>query len=75
LRVVMVGFFARLLVPCGVRRVMHPGRAGEAAVTPTAVKKARRVLHPADDAVYPVQRSAATAIRSGWKGKARVWAA
>jgi hypothetical protein len=45
------------------------------AVTPKPVKKARRVLHPADDTVYPMQRSVATAIRSGWKGKACVWAA
>jgi hypothetical protein len=33
----------------------------------------RRAMHPIDNAVYSAQRSVATAIRSGRKGKARVW--
>jgi hypothetical protein len=40
---------------------------GKRSVTPKAVKKARRALHPVDNAVYSMQRSAATAIRSGRK--------
>jgi hypothetical protein len=70
---VYVGFFSRLLVPRSVRRAMHPGRAVKRAITPKAVKKARRALHPVDNAVYSVQRSAATAIRSGDKRKAPVF--
>ena len=62
-----MGFFSRLLVPRSVRRVMHPGRAVKRAVTPQAVKKASRALHPVDNAIYSMQRSAATAIRSGGK--------
>jgi|SRR5436190_10062611 len=61
------GFFSRLLVPRSVRRAMHPGRAVKRAVTPKAVKKASRALHPVDNVVYSMQRSAATAIRSGGK--------
>jgi hypothetical protein len=63
-----MGFFSRLLVPRSVRRAMHPGRAVKRAVTPRAVKKATRALHPVDNAIYSMQRSAATAIRSGGKG-------
>jgi len=62
-----MGFFSRLLVPRSVRRVMHPGRAVKRAVTPQAVKKASRALHPVDNAIYSMQRSAATAIGSGGK--------
>ncbi len=65
----MVGFFSRLLVPRGVRHAMHPGRAVKRAVTPKAVKKARRALHPVDNAAYSMQRSVATTIRSGRKAK------
>jgi len=69
-----VGFFSRLFVPRSVRRAMHPGRAVKRAVTPKAVKKASRALHPVDNAVYSMQRSAATTIRSGRKkGKAPVF--
>ncbi len=68
-----MGFFSRLLVPRSVRRAMHPGRAVKRAVTPKAVKKARRALHPVDNAKYSVQRSVATTIRSGRKRKARAW--
>jgi hypothetical protein len=70
---VYVGFLSRLLVPRSVRRAMHPGRAVKRAITPKAVKKARRASHPVDNAVYSVQRSAATAIRSGGKRKAPVF--
>ena len=68
-----VGFFSRLFVPRRVRRAMHPGRAVKRAVTPKAVKRARRALHPIDNAVYSMERSAATAIRSGRKRKAPVF--
>lgn len=68
-----MGFFSRLLVPRSVRRAMHPGRAVKRTVTPKAVKKARRALHPVDNAVYSMERSAATAIRSGRKRKAPVF--
>jgi len=71
-----MGFFSRLLIPRSVRRAAHPGRAVKRAVTPKAVKKARRALHPIDNAVYGVERSVATSIRSGGKrrkGKAPVY--
>lgn len=70
---ISMGFFSRLLVPRSVRRAVHPGRAVKRAVTPKAVKRARRPLHPVDNAVYSMQRSVATTIRSGPKGKAPVW--
>lgn len=66
-----MGFFSRLFIPRGVRRAMHPGRAVKRAVTPKAVKRASRALHPVDNAVYSMQRSAATAIRSGGKRKGK----
>lgn len=66
-----MGFFSRLFVPRSVRRAMHPGRAVKRAVTPKVVKRATRALHPIDNAVYSMERSAATAIRSGGKRKAR----
>jgi hypothetical protein len=68
-----MGFFSRLLVPRRVRRAMHPGRAVMRAVTPKPIKKARRALHPVDNAVYSAQRSVATSIRSGRKRKARAY--
>jgi hypothetical protein len=68
-----VGFFSRLLVPRSVRRAVHPGRAVKRAVTPKPIKKVSRALHPVDNAVYSLQRSAATSIRSGRKRKARVF--
>lgn len=68
-----MGFLSRLLVPRSVRRAMHPGRAVKRAVTPKAVKRASRALHPIDNAIYSVERSAATAIRSGRKHKAPVF--
>ncbi len=62
-----MGFLSRLLVPRGVRRAMHPGRAVMRAVTPKVVKKARRALSPVDNAKYSVERSIATSLRSGGK--------
>lgn len=68
-----MGFFSRLLIPRTVRRAAHPGRAVKRAITPKPIKKARRALHPVDNAVYSMQRSVATSIRSGHKGRAKVW--
>jgi hypothetical protein len=68
-----VGFFSRLLVPRSARRAMHPGRAVKRAMTPKAAKRARGALHPVDNAMYSMQRSVATTIRSGRRGRARVW--
>jgi hypothetical protein len=69
-----MGFFSRLLVPRGVRRAMHPGRAVKRAVTPKTVKKMRRAMHPIDNAKYSVERSIATTLRSApSKGKAPVY--
>lgn len=69
-----MGFLSRLLVPRSVRRAMHPGRAVKRAVTPKAVKRARRAMHPIDNAKYSVERSIATSLRSGKrKGKAPVY--
>lgn len=68
-----MGFFSRLFVPRSVRRAMHPGRAVKRAVTPKPIKRASRALHPVDNAMYSVQRSVATSIRSGRKRKARVY--
>ena len=75
--VIAMGFFSRLLVP---RRESATGRLqylredpalpkGPIAFTPCD----QGALHPVDNAVYAAQRSAATAIRSGRKPKARVW--
>lgn len=50
-----MGFFSRLFVPRSVRRAMHPGRAVKRAVTPKAVRKASRALHPVDNAVYSMR--------------------
>jgi hypothetical protein len=68
-----VGFISRLLVPRSVRRAIHPGRAVKRAVTPKVVKKASRAMHPIDNAVYSVERSVATSIRSGRKRKTPVY--
>ena len=66
-----MGFFSRLLVPRGVRRAVHPGRAVKRAVTPKAVKRARRALSPIDNMKYGVERSIATSLRSGRRKKDR----
>jgi len=59
-----VGFLSRLLVPRGVRRAMHPARTVKRAITPKAVKKARRAMHPVSNATYAFERSLATKQRS-----------
>jgi hypothetical protein len=58
-----MGFLSRLLVPRSVRRAMHPGRAVKRAVTPKAVKRARRAMHPVSNAIYDVERSMNTKRR------------
>ena len=68
-----MGFFSRLLIPWSVRRAAHPGRAVKRAVTPKSVKKARRALRPIDNAIYSMERSAATTIRSGRQATAPVF--
>ena len=62
-----MGFLSRLLVPRSVRRAMHPVRTAKRAATPKVVKKATRAMHPLDNAVYSVERSVATSLRSGRK--------
>ncbi len=65
-----MGFLSRLLVPRKVRRAAHPVRAVKRAATPKVVKKATRAMHPIDNAVYGVERSVATSLRSGGKRRA-----
>ena len=62
-----MGYISGLLVPRGVRRARHPGRAVKRALTPKVVKKARRARHPADNAVYSVQL-AGPGSSPGWCG-------
>jgi hypothetical protein len=66
-----VGFLSRLFVPRSVRRAVHPVRTVKRAATPKTVKKATRAMHPLDNAIYGVERSAATSLRSGRKRKQR----
>ena len=47
-----MGFLSRLFIPRSVRRAAHPGRAVKRAITPKAVKRARRTMHPVSNAVY-----------------------
>ena len=68
-----MGFLSRLLLPRGVRRAAHPGRAVKRAVTPRTIKRARRALHPVANARYSVERSVATKLRSGGKTRSQVW--
>ena len=68
-----MGIFSRLLIPRGVRRAAHPGRAVKRAVTPRSMKHARRALHPVANARYSVERSAATTLRSKRTPRAQVW--
>jgi hypothetical protein len=69
-----MGFLTRLLVPRSVRRAVHPGRAVKRAVTPKVVKRARRAMHPLDNAKYSIERSIATSLRSGRrKGRSPVY--
>ncbi|MCW2671798.1 MAG: hypothetical protein JWP14_387 [Frankiales bacterium] len=67
-----MGFLSRMLVPRGVRRAMHPARTVKRAVTPKTVKRARRVLHPLDNAAYGVARSLNTKPRKK-KGSSKVY--
>lgn len=66
-----MSFLTRLLVPRGVRRAVHPGRAVKRAITPKAVKRARRAMHPIENVHYSVERSIATSLRSGRNRKSR----
>jgi uncharacterized protein YjbI with pentapeptide repeats len=66
-----VGFLTRLLVPRSVRRAAHPVRAVKRAATPKIVKKATRAMHPLDNAVYGLERSVATSLRSGGRRRFR----
>ncbi|GEM_PF-4793757 len=72
-----MGFLSRLLVPRSVRRAVHPVRTVKRAVTPRAVKQARRALHPVDNIVYGAERQVITSLRSGrkrrWQGRAPVF--
>lgn len=68
-----MGFLSRLLVPRGVRRAMHPVRAVKRKATPRVVKRARRALHPIDNAKYSVERSIATSLRSGRKRRSPIY--
>jgi hypothetical protein len=66
-----MGFLSRLLIPRSVRRAVHPGRAVKRAITPKAIKRARRAMHPIDNLQYSAERSIATLLRSGRKRKGR----
>lgn len=66
-----MGFLSRLFVPRSVRRAVHPVRTVKRAATPKAVKKTTRTMHPLDNAIYGVERSVATSLRSGRKRKQR----
>jgi hypothetical protein len=66
-----VGFLSRLLVPRSVRRAVHPVRAVKRTATPKVVKQATRAMHPIDNAVYGVERSVATSLRSGRQRNAK----
>jgi hypothetical protein len=58
-----MGFLSRLLIPRGVRRALHPARSVKRAITPKSIKRARRALHPVDNAAYALQRSLTTKKR------------
>ena len=53
----LMGFLTHLLIPRSVRRAAHPTRTVKSALMPTSVKRARRALHPLDNAAYGVARS------------------
>jgi hypothetical protein len=44
-------------------------RTVKRAATPKVVKRASRAMHPLDNAMYNLERSAATSLRSGRKRK------
>ncbi len=50
---------------------MHPVRTVKRAATPKVVKKARRAMHPVDNAIYGAERQVITSLRSGRRRKAR----
>ena len=54
-----------------IARAVYPARAVKRAATPKAVKKATRAMHPLDSAIYGVERSVATSLRSGRKRRQR----
>ena len=58
-----MGFLTLLLIPRSLRRAAHPTRTVKSALTPKSVKRARRVLHPVDNATYAVTRSLNTTRR------------
>lgn len=66
-----MGFLSRLLLPRSVRRAAHPVRTVKRAATPKIVKKTTRAMHPLGNAVYGVERSVATSLRSGRERKGR----
>lgn len=51
-----MGILSRMLIPRGVRRAMHPVSTAKRAVTLKSVKRARRALHPIDNAIYQATR-------------------
>jgi len=51
-------------VPRSVRRAVHPVRAIKRELTPRPIKRARRALHPIDNAIYGVTRKLNTRHRS-----------
>ena len=59
-----MGFLSRMFIPRGVRRAAHPLRTVRRAVTPKPIKRARRLLHPVDNAVYGLERSLNTKRRA-----------
>ena len=62
-RGIVMGFFTRMLVPRKVRRAVHPVRAVKRAVTPKPIKRAKRALHPIDNAIHSLERSLTTKPR------------
>lgn len=58
-----VGFFSRMFIPRSVRRATHPLRSVKRAMTPKSVKRARRAMHPIDNAVYSLERQLNTKPR------------
>lgn len=51
-------------MPRSVRRAVHPVRAIKRELTPRPIKRARRALHPIDNAIYGVTRKLNTRHRS-----------
>lgn len=53
----VMGFFTRLFFPRSLRRAIHPVRGMKRAVTPRSVRRARRAMHPLDNAAYGLGRA------------------